>query len=422
MPQHPSQPSTAEYAAFVGIDWADQEHAVCIINDETTRETTLDQTPEAIAAWVAELQQQFGERPVAVALEQKRGALIAALLQYPTLVLFPINPKQLARYRESLAPGGGKNDPEDARLLAEFLQKHLDRLRPWAPDDVQTRQLARLCELRRKAVEARKQAVQQLTDTLKQSFPLALEIAGALTTLRALALLKRWPTHHALRRANPETLRRFFREHGTRDPQRLDELVQRIRTATPLTRDPAIVEPAGLWTETLVKQVRMFHDAIAGFEKEIARLFRAHEDAALFEGLPGAGAALAPRLLVAFGSQRDRYESALDVQTYSGIAPVTKSSGKSKHVQRRFACPRFLRQTFHEFAQHTRKKSAWSRAYYRMLRARGKKHQAAIRALAYKWIRILFQVWKTRTPYDELRYLQTLRNRNSPIINFLETT
>lgn len=196
MAQHSSEAVTGDYAAFIGIDWADQQHAVCILTDSTASRQTLVQTPEAIAAWVAELQQQFGERPVAVALEQKRGAL-----------------------------------------------------------------------------------VQQLTETLKQSSSLALEIAGALTTLKVLALLQHWPTHGALRRANPETLRRFFREHGMRDPQRLDELVQRIRTATPLTRDPA-----AFWTATLVKQICMLHDAIGDVEKEIARLFRAHEDAALFEG------------------------------------------------------------------------------------------------------------------------------------------
>jgi transposase len=419
-PAAPAQPPPEEYAAYVGIDWAHKEHVVCVIAGDRLFPERLTQSPETIAAWVAGLQQRFGDRPVAVALEQQRGPLIAALRQYPTLVLFPINPKQLARYREALFPSGSQDDPTDAQLLAQFLKAHHRQLRPWRPDDGHTRHLAHLCELRRKTVDARKKLVQQLTETLQGDFPLALEIAGPLTGEQALALLTRWPTHGQLQRANPETLRRFFREHGLRDAQRLQQLVERIRAAAPLTTDQALVAPAALWVGTLVAQVRVLNASIAGFETELARLFRTHADAALFATLPGAGEALAPRLLVAFGSDRERYASAADVQSYSGIAPVTKRSGKSVHVQRRYACPKFLRQTFHEFANQARQYSRWSRAYYQLQRSRGKKHQAAVRALAYKWIRILFQVWKTRTPYDEQQYQQQLRTHHSPVVPFLE--
>lgn len=415
---------TGEFAAFIGIDWADQEHAVAVLEPGTDRSAggVLPHSPTAIAEWVGRLQQRFGNRPIAVALEQQRGPLMALLLQFPTLVLFPLNPRQLAAYRTALFPGGGKSDPEDAELLARFVREHHPRLRAWRPDDATTRQLARLCELRRHAVDDRTRLVQQLTDTLKQYFPLALEVAGALTGAKALELLHRWPTLRQLQRANPESLRRFFREHGVRDAARLEELIRTIRKAAPLTADPAIIEPCAMWVDVLIAQIRRLNQGVAEFEREIERLFRAHPDAPLFESLPGAGEALAPRLLVALGTQRERYQSAADVQSYSGIAPVTRRSGKSLHVQRRRACPKFLRQTFHEFANHAAKFSRWSRAYYRCQRARGKKHQAAIRALAYKWIRILYQVWKTRTPYNEDRYIQQLQKHNSPILKFLEST
>jgi transposase len=382
----------------------------------------LPHAPPAIAEWVGRLRRRFGDRPIAVALEQQRGPLMALLLQFPTLVLFPLNPHQLASYRKALFPGGSKSDPEDAELLARFVREHHPRLRAWRPDDETTRQLARLCELRRHAVDARTRLVQQLTDALKQYFPLALEIAGALTGAKALALLRRWPTLRQLQRANPASLRRFFREHGVRDAGRLEELIRTIRKAAPLTADPALIEPCAMWVHVLIAQIRTLNDGVAAFEEEGERLFRAHPDAPLFESLPGAGAALAPRLLAALGTQRDRYQSARDVQSYSGIAPVTRRSGKSLHVQRRRACPKFLRQTFHEFANYAARFSRWSRAYYLSQRSRGKKHQAAIRSLAYKWIRILYQVWKTHTPYDETRYLQQLQKHNSPILNFLETT
>ena len=120
------------------------------------------------------------------------------------------------------------------------------------------------------------------------------------------------------------------------------------------------------------------------------------------------------------GSDRERFASARDVQCYCGIAPVTKKSGNSCSVRRRFACPKFLRQTFHEFADHARKWSPWSKAYYEYLLAKGTKHNAAVRALAFKWIRIIFRMWKERTTYDESTYLKQLQKKNSPCLKFLE--
>ena len=123
--------------------------------------------------------------------------------------------------------------------------------------------------------------------------------------------------------------------------------------------------------------------------------------------------------MAAFGSDRDRFGAAVELQQYSGIAPVTVRSGKTKIVHCRWACPKFLKQTFHEFANQSRTKSAWAAAYYAMLRERGCGHHAAVRALAFKWIRILFRCWKTRTPYDESIYLACLRARNSPLLKHL---
>ncbi len=106
-------------------------------------------------------------------------------------------------------------------------------------------------------------------------------------------------------------------------------------------------------------------------------------------------------------------------QAFSGVAPVTIRSGKSRHVKMRRACPHFLRQTFHEFARCTLKTSRWAQAYYAMLRAKGHKFHSAVRALAFQWLRILFRCWQTRQPYVEAQYLQQLRQRHSPLLAFL---
>jgi len=142
-------------------------------------------------------------------------------------------------------------------------------------------------------------------------------------------------------------------------------------------------------------------------------------DYRLFQDLPGAGKNLAPRLLAAFGEGRQRYQRADELQKYAGIAPVTERSGKKSGVHWRWQCPKFMRQTFVEWAGQTINKSFWAGAYYRQQREKGSSYQAAVRALAFKWIRILHRCWMTRTPYDETTYLNALRTRGSPILTNL---
>ena len=125
--------NTPPYAAFVGIDWADAEHAVCLLAGDAAEHATVAQAADALDQWVAALRQRFGGRPVAICLEQSRGALLYALMKYDGLVLFPLNPKQLAKYREAFYPSGAKDDPTDAELLACFVREHHARLRAWRP-------------------------------------------------------------------------------------------------------------------------------------------------------------------------------------------------------------------------------------------------------------------------------------------------
>jgi transposase len=198
--------------------------------------------------------------------------------------------------------------------------------------------------------------------------------------------------------------------------------VANIQKALPLVHDSAILLAGSMKVETLVTQIPLLTEAIERYDQKIAALFEQHDDSTLFGSFPGAGPALAPRLLAAFGSDRNRFEFASQVQELSGIAPVTEKSGGGLWIHWRLACSKFLRQTFQEFAGRSILQSDWARACYDQLRQRGKSHHAAIRALAYKWIRILFRCWKTRTPYDEAVYCDSLKNRRSPLAAKLSTT
>jgi Transposase IS116/IS110/IS902 family len=136
----------------------------------------------------------------------------------------------------------------------------------------------------------------------------------------------------------------------------------------------------------------------------------------LFSPLPGAGAVDAPRLLAAFGEQRQRYHRAAEVQRYAGLAPVTERRGHKCWVHWRLYCPQFLRQTFVEWAAQSLPPSYRARVFYEPQRATGSSHQAALRALAFQWIRILYRCWQDRPQYNEATDLTTLKNRASPLL------
>ena len=242
---------------------------------------------------------------------------------------------------------------------------------------------------------------------------------GALDSRQACDFLARWPTLAAVRRARPATVRRFYQQHNCRRAAVIDTRLAEMATAQPLTTDPAIVDTLSLAVQSYAAQLRPLLEAIDTFEAQIATVFAAHPDHALFVSFPGAGAVCAPRLAAAFGTVRSRWDTATELQSHMGIAPVTERSGKALWVHHRLACPKFLKQTFHEYADQSIRFSAWARAYYDQQRGRGNDHHAALRSLAFKWMRILFRCWQDRTPYDEARYLDALRRHGSPLVERL---
>ena len=200
-----------EFGAYIGLDWADRTHVISLRSNGSNKveRYVLAHTPEALAAWVSGLQQRFPGERIAVALEQSRGAVVYALMGYDFLVLYPVNPKTLAKYREAFSPSGAKDDPTDADLLSELVTLHRDKLRAWLPDDEQTRTLSALVEYRRDLVATQTRLTNQLTSLLKLYYPQALAWAGELTTGQACDFLQRWPTLAKVQQAAPAKLRQF---------------------------------------------------------------------------------------------------------------------------------------------------------------------------------------------------------------------
>lgn len=393
-------------AALVAIDWADQKHDIALLpaGAERPEYLQLPHRPQDLAEWIVGLRQRFAGQRVAVAVEQKRGALIHALMAYEFIELYPVNPATLANLRKAFKHSGAKSDALDRDLLLELIQKHRARLSRWEPDDVQTRHLDLLVQDRRDAVNECTRLGEQLRATLKNYFPAMIDLAGDLTTQLACDLILKWPDFASLQRAKSQNLRSFFYAHNFRRPNTLEQRLEALRAAVPLCVDAAIIGAGRLKAVRLARAILTLLPAIKLYDKEIATLFKTHGDAPLFASLPGAGPVLAPRLLVVFGSQRGRWRHSLDLATYSGIAAVIEGSGKHSVVHWRWACPKFVRQSLHEFAGCSIRFCPWAKRFYQTQCNRGKDHHVAIRALAFKWIRILFRCWQDRCPYDPAKY------------------
>lgn len=408
----------ADYVALIGIDWSDKKHDICLIDPQTGRREAaiLRHAPAAIGEWVTALRARFEGQPVAVCLEQARGPLIYALMKYDFITLYPVNPSTLSRYREAFSPSRHKDDAPDAAYLAELLAHHRDRLRAWHPDSEQTRTLRYLVEHRRRLVDDRTRTSNRMTSLLKSYFPQVLEWFPDIRTALVCEFLLRWPSLDTLRRVRRETLAKFFRAHNSVRKEAIEKRVDSIRQAVPLVTDPAVIASSVLMVKALASQMKTTLAAIAEFDTEIKALCAVSPDFALMKSLPGAGQNYAARLTAALGSDRERWQSADELAQLSGVAPVIERSGQSCRVRWRYFCPKFLRQSFHEYAGESVRHSFWARAYYEQQRARGKSHQAAVRALAFKWIRIIYRCWQTRTPYDEVKYLEGLRKKGSGLL------
>lgn len=408
----------SEFAALIGLDWADRKHDLCLQVAATGKreKSVLEHKPKAIHAWAEQLHKRFKGAKVAVCLELAKGPIVSALLEHDFIVVFLVQPALLARYRTTFTPSRAKDDPTDAELALELLLRYPEHVKRLTSESSTMRILRQLVETRRALVEDRVRVTNRITANLKAYFPQVLEIFREKDTGVFAAFLERWPSLQAAKKARRASLEVFFREHNVRYQSTIDQRIDALKSEEPLTTDESVIRPAQLLVELSLPELKALTAAIDRLDQEIASCCPKLADYSLFAALPGAGPALAPRLLVAFGEHRERFPNARAFQEYAGVAPVTERSGNKCWVHWRYSCSTFLRQTFVEWVAQTITRSFWARAFYEAYRARGGAHQSALRALAFKWIRILYRCWVDRRPYDESKYLMALQKRHAPLL------
>ena len=411
------------YDLVIGLDRSDRKADLHLIDPRTGQHrcATIDTATEALWEWLLELRQQHPQGRVALCLEQPAVHLIAFLEDYQWICLYPISPLSLQKFRETFVTSRAKDDAKHARYLAELLLAHHTKLKPWAPEDSQTRAVQQPVFHRRAVVDERTGLSNCLRALLKQYFPQALVLCGQdLWRPLAIRFLLKWPSLQAVQKAKPATLKQFYYLNGSRSTKLLEQRLALVTKAVPVTDQTALIQSFVRRIQLICRQLQLIQQTLRQFEQQIAQSFTQHPDHLVFASFPGAGPVLGPRLLSSLGSQRERFEQAASLQRYTGVAPVTKQSGGKCHIHRRYLCPKFHRQSFHEYAQISVLWSRWAAAYYLQQRTKGSPHHTAVRALAFKWQRIIWRCWQDHKPYEDKTYEAALRKASSPLVSLLD--
>lgn len=395
---------------LIGIDWADKEHFYSALEPSgKSRNGSFKQTQGDIAVWVNDWKKKFPNVLLIIAIETTRGALINALMEYPDVTIYPINPAALASYRKSFRHGGGKNDRTDAKLILKFLQRDRDELRPLINNSAETRELETLTIHRRSLVDERVALGNRLMSLLKCYLPAVL----ALKPTFVLALLRKYPTLAKIQAAGADKLRKLFFATGTK--KAIEQRIEMLLSAVPLTTNQVTIDTHARLCGCIVVQMELLNLAIKGYDTEIEEKVVKHVDYGIFKDLPGIGYKTIARMIASLGDDRDRYRTTEDFQAAAGISPLTDQSGGSLQVYARWAATKYLKQTFHEYAGLSIASCQWAKRYYDLQLSRGKPKQTARRALAYKWIRIIYRCWQNGQPYNESHYLNRLLLTHSPV-------
>lgn len=393
---------------YLGVDWADQTHAVWIVNEQGVKVAshTVPHTAAGLSEWGRELDEWRAQGiELWAAIERPEGRVVDFLLDHG-VVVYAVNPKALDRARDRFRQSAAKSDPFDARVLADFLRTDHRHLQALQPSSEAAQELKYLAEDYRRHVRQQTRLVNQLTATLKAYYPRALEVTELTTTL-ARQFLQAYPTPTAVAGLTEKQWQRWARAH------RLSEA--RTQALWEVLRQPQLPVPAHVVRVksrlmlTLVEELAAVMAAVGQYREAIEAFFVDLPGAQWIRTLPiGEHGVTAPTLWALLGDAPGRWESYQHLQGHAGAVPVTIRSGRQRVVRFRFACDKSWRYIVDQVAFLSLQRSEWARAYYDQHRTRGHDHQPALRALGAKWLKIIFVMWGRQIPYDEQHHLATM--------------
>jgi transposase len=391
---------------FAGDDWAEDHHDV-EVQDQSGRVLGRARLGEGVAGITRfhELIGRFadpdaGPGQVVIGIETDRGPWVAALIA-AGYVVYAVNPRQAARYRERQSASGAKSDAGDAHMLADMVRTDSHQLRAVAGDSGLAQAVKVVTRAHQVLVWERTRHVLRLRSALREFFPAALAAFDDLTAADVLELLAAAPDPASAARLSISQITAALKRARRRDAAGKARQIQGALRSAQLAQPEVVAAAYAATVRSAVAVITVLNEQATAMEAEVESHFGRHPDAEIVLSQPGLGTVLGARVLAEFGDDPQRYASAKARKNYAGTSPVTRASGKKKAVLARHVRNRHLADALHQQAFCALTASPGARAYYDQLRARGISHHAALRQLASRLVGILHGCLKTRTTYDE---------------------
>lgn len=390
---------------FAGIDWAADEHAVCVVDMDgrVVDRFAIGHTADGFEHLVRRLARHADPADLPVAIERPDGRLVDRLLEAGHPVV-PVKTTAIKAWREAEVGSGAKSDPGDARVIADYLRLRRHDLRALRPFSEETRALRAVVRARGDLVDARIAAVNQLAAMLAAFWPGAGELFADVWSEIALAFLERYPMPTAAAHLGEGRMAAFLRRHGYSGRRSPAELLDRLRSAPAGLADGPESEARRDALLAMIRVIRALNRSIRDLDRSVVAHLGEHPDAATFRSLPRAGQVNAAQMLAEWGDCREAYDGPEAVAALSGMAPVTRRSGKHLAVGFRWACNTRFRNAMATFADNSRHASPWAAQVYAGALERGADHPHAVRILARAWIRVIFRCLRDGVAYDPARH------------------
>jgi transposase len=392
---------------FIGVDLSDKTFDSCITNSEgnVLAINKFDFDDDGFSEFVCKITlHESDSKNCIIGIENPRSRLVDFLIQRGFNVI-PTHPLSISKYRESRIPSKAKSDPMDARLIADYIREHHKSLRAINLPDDTIRELSILLEDREKLVEQKTKFSNQLTSTLKEYFPQALEAFGSVTNKSALEFLIKFDTHQEVKALPRQELDKVLVECGlfrTDSKERFHSSMSKKLSAI----SQAVIKAKVRLKNALVGHLLLLTQQIEDYDKQIQKILDETPNGNIFRTLPGADYVLGARLLVLYASRE--FASASEAQSFLGTCPYTSRSGSMTAIGFRKGCNHFGRNTFHQLAFCSLSRSQWAKKQHAKKHKEGKKTHHALRCIANSWVKITYAMWRNKTPYDESKHLASI--------------
>lgn len=390
-------PATVPARVCAGIDWAKDDHAVCIIDPcgEVLDRFFVNHDAAGLKTLVRRLLKAGVEE---VGIERGDGPVVDALIQAELIVLV-IAPGQLKNLRSRYGSAGNKDDRFDAYVLADVTRTDRHRLQPLVRDSVATTAMRTTVRARRDLVAHRVGAANQLRAHLQLVFPGASSLFADIDTAISLSFIERFPTQTHADWLSPKRLGTWLRSvsySGRTDPEVLHTRLLAAPRGT--TGSDDAVHAAT--TLAYVAFLRVLNTQIALLKDNLASQLTTHPDTHIYASLPRVKTLRTARLLAEIGDARGKFPTPQSLAALAGVAPSTRQSGKVKAVTFRWGCNKQLRDALCDFAGDSRHDNPWAADLYDRAIARGHDHQHAVRILGRAWAHVIWRCWQDNLSYD----------------------